>query len=78
MSSLTHERMVNESLITLQESHKCTIWDRRFGTNLGLSQHLTSCQFKNINSAVSDTVSATDEDTLLDKRSFGKIETEEV
>ena len=47
-------------------------------TNCGLSRHFRSCQFKNINSTVSDTVAATDENTLLDNQSLGNIETPEV
>ena len=78
MSSLTPERIVNESQSTVQESYQCTICDRRFRTNRGLSQHLRSCQSKNINSTVSDTVTATDVNTLLDNQSLRNIETQEV
>ena len=56
---------------------KALICDRRFRTNRGLSQHLGSCQSKNINSTVSDTVTTTDENTLLDNQSFGNIKTPE-
>ena len=70
--------MVNESQNTVQESYQCTICDRCFCTNRGLSQHLRSYQSKNINSTVSDTVTATDENTLLDNQSLGNIETPEV
>ena len=51
MSNFTPERMVNESQNTEQESYQCIISDRRFRTNRGLSQHLRSCQYKNINCA---------------------------
>ena len=75
MSIFALERKVNESQSTVQEWYQCTICDRRFRTNRGLSQHLRSCQFKNI---VSGTVTATDENALLDNQSLGNIETPEV
>ena len=78
MSSFTPERIVIASQSTVQESYQCTICDRRFRTNRRLSQHLRSCNFKNINSNVSDTVIATDENTLLDNESLRNIETPEV
>ena len=78
MSISTPERKVNESQSTVQESYQCTICDRRFRTNRGLSQHLRSYQFKNTNSIVSGTVTATDENALLDNQSLGNIETPEV
>ena len=65
-SSFTPERMVKDGLNTIQESYQYTICDRCFRTNRGLSQHLLSCQSKNVNSTVSDTITATDENTLLD------------
>ena len=78
MSSFTPERIVNESQSTVQESYQCTICDRRFRTNRGLSQHLRSCQSKNINSTVSDAVIATDKNTLIDNKCLGNIKTAEV
>ena len=78
MSSFTPERIVIASQSTVQESYQCTICHRRFRTNRGLSQHFRSCNFKNINSNVSDTVIATDENTLLDNESLRNIETPEV
>ena len=48
MLSFPPERMVNESQNMIQESYQCTICDRRFPANLGLSQHLRLCQSKNI------------------------------
>ena len=78
MSSFTPERIVIASQSTVQESYQCTICHRRFRTNRGLSQHLRSCNFKNINSNVSDTVIATDENALLDNESLRNIETPEV
>ena len=55
----------------IQESCQCTICDRRFRTKSGLSQHLRSCESKNVSSTVSDTVTAIDENTLLD---LGELE----
>ena len=78
MSSFTPERIVNASQSTVQESYQCTICDRRFRTNRGLTQHLRSCNFKNISSNVSDTVIATGENTLLDNESLRNIEIPEV
>ena len=78
MSSFTPERIVNASQSTVQESYQCTICDRRFRTNRGLTQHLRSCNFKNISFNVSDTVIATGENTLLDNESLRNIEIPEV
>ena len=77
MSSFTPERIVIASQSTVQESYQCTICHRRFRTNRGLSQHLRLCQSKNFNFTVSDTVIATDENTLLDYESLENIETPE-
>lgn len=66
MLSFMPERMFNESQIMIQESYQCTKCNRRFHTNGGLSQHLRSYQSKNANSTVSDTVTVTNESTLLD------------
>ena len=65
--------MVNESQSTVQESYQCTICDRHFRRSRELRQHPTSCQSKNVNSTVSDTIIATDETTLLDNQSLGNI-----
>ena len=78
MSGFTPEIIVNANQSTDQESYQCTICDRRFLTNRELSQQLKSCQSKNINAAVSDTVVATDKSNILDNESFENIETPEV
>ena len=78
MSGFTPEIIVNANQSTDQESYQCTICDRRFLTNRGLSQQLKSCQSKNINAAISDTVIATDKSNILDNESFENIETPEV
>ena len=78
MSISTPEIMVNESQSMVQESYQCTICDRRFRTNHGLSQHHRSCQSKNINSTVSEAVTVRYENTLLDSQSLGNTKTPEL
>ena len=48
ISSSAPEKMVNKCKNINEEEHKCTICDRRFHISCGLTQHLRSCQSKDI------------------------------